>query len=109
MKPAKPITINGEIFDNYLTSLSSAPIQKGNDYVTAINITLTPMRYDQDGVLHVPTKSVQAGEEIIEVPDHSHNRVIRYSDIKTEGDIDALTAFAGIESLIQAFINKKGI
>ena len=92
MIPSSPIIIEGKKYPEYAVFLSSAPIVSEDTYRTAVNLTLVPMRTNEEGKVEL-------------AQDNSKN--VLFSDIVKSGDIKALTAFGKINAAVQEFINEK--
>lgn len=95
MKPFRPIIKDGKKYDEYAVNLTSAPLISGGDYTTAVNLVLTPMRYDEESQKY----------ELLQDP--AYVKVVAFSDIKNQADPATLQAFGAINTTIQQFINSK--
>lgn len=54
-----PIEFEGETYDIALFYLSSAPVIRGNDYTTAVNLQVTPARKTKEDVIQLHSHAIR--------------------------------------------------
>lgn len=95
MKPSSPIVHNNKTYDEYQVSLSSTPILRGNNYTTAVNLTLRPMCLNEETNEYEVLMEKQFEKQVL------------LSNVRSSNDIALLTAFGKIDAAIQEFVNSK--
>lgn len=103
MIPLKPITYQGKTYDQYAVSLNSSPIPRGaKGYTTAVNLVLTPMFKDSDGIMHlIPSDAVD---------ENNKSYIERFStaDIRACNNPAAQQAFYLISGITEKFAISQG-
>lgn len=95
MRPSTPIIHAGKVYDKYAVFLSSAPLITGATCSTMANLSLKPMRVNEEG-----------NPEILQ--EASQTKQILLADVKA-GTPEELEAYAAIEAAIQKLIDLKGL
>lgn len=90
-----PIEYEGETYNIALFYLSAAPVIRGNDYTTAVNLQIIPAR--------------RTGTDMIQL--HSHTiRMELTSDIKNASSSqDILMSYGGVSALIVGLAQRMNI
>lgn len=58
LKLKTPIEHEGETYDLALVYLSCAPVIRGNDYTTAVNLQVIPGRQTEDAIIQLPARAI---------------------------------------------------
>lgn len=95
MTPSIAIVHNGKTYTEYQVSLSSTPIIRGSNYTTAVNLTLRPMRLNEET------------NEYEVLMEKEFEKQVLLSNVRASSDMAILIAFGKIDAAVQEFVNAK--